>query len=139
MQLIEERNPDKIALNYSTHFNISDGLDKTDFDEFLSYLPEVYKTKVVSSENLATAWIETRTDREMIIYNQLVDITHEIINKAFSEKVITPGITTTSDVEWWLRDFLPFVEVDCACLCSALLVAHKIHFVVVLVCIGKNL
>ena len=39
----------------------------------------------------------------MVIYNQLVDITHDIIAEAFSEKVITPGITTTSEVEWWMR------------------------------------
>jgi hypothetical protein len=103
MQLIEEHNPNKIALNYSKNFNIADGLDKTDYEEFMEYLPEIYKSKVVSSEKLAIAWIETRTEREMIIYNQLVDITHDIINEAFSEKVITPGITTTSDVEWWMR------------------------------------
>jgi len=103
MQLIEERNPEKIGLNYSTHFNISDGLDKTDYDEFMQYLPKAYQKKVVSAEHLATAWIETRTPREMVIYNQLVDITHDIIAEAFSEKVITAGITTTSDVEWWMR------------------------------------
>jgi hypothetical protein len=103
MQLIEEHNPNKIALNYSKNFNIADGLDKTDYEEFMEYLPEIYKSKVVSSEKLAIAWIETRTEREMIIYNQLVDITHYIINEAFSEKVITPGITKTSDVEWWMR------------------------------------
>ena len=103
MQLIEERNPNKIALNFSADFNISDGLDKTDYDQFMSYLPEVFKSKIVSSEKLAIGWIETRTEREMIIYNQLVDITHDIINEAFSEKVITTGITTTSDVEWWMR------------------------------------
>ena len=39
----------------------------------------------------------------MVIYSQLVNITHTIIAEAFSEKVITPGITSTSDVEWWLR------------------------------------
>ncbi|CAG2531987.1 Metallopeptidase family M24 [Maribacter dokdonensis] len=33
----------------------------------------------------------------------MVDITHDIIAEAFSEKVITPGITTTSEVEWWMR------------------------------------
>jgi len=104
MQLIEERNPEKIGLNYSTHFNISDGLDKTDYDEFMQYLPKAYKKKVVSAERLATGWIETRTAREMVIYNQLVDITHDIIAEAFSEKVVTPGITTTTDVEWWMRD-----------------------------------
>lgn len=103
IELIEERNPKTIGLNFSTHFNISDGLDKTDYDEFMQYLPKKYKNKVVSAEKLATAWIETRTAREMVIYRQLVDITHSIIAEAFSEKVITPGITSTLDVEWWFR------------------------------------
>lgn len=104
MQLIEERNPNKIGLNYSKHFNIADGLDKTDYDEFMSYLPKKFEKKVTSAQPLATGWIETRTEREMVIFNQLVDITHDIIAEAFSEKVITPGITTTTDVEWWMRD-----------------------------------
>ena len=103
IELIEERNPKTIGLNTSTHFNISDGLDKTDYVEFMQYLPKKYNDKIVSAENLATAWIETRTEREMIIYSQLVDITHDIIKEAFSEKVITAGITTTTDVEWWFR------------------------------------
>ena len=103
IELIEERNPKTIGLNFSTHFNISDGLDKTDYDEFMEHLPEKYKEKVVSAEKLATAWIETRTAREMVIYRQLVNITHNIIAEAFSEKVITPGITSTTDVEWWFR------------------------------------
>lgn len=104
MQLIEERDPDKIGLNFSKYFNIADGLDKTDHEEFMDHLPKKYRDRVVSAQPLATAWIETRTEREMIIYNQLVDITHDIIAEAFSEKVVTPGITTTTDVEWWMRD-----------------------------------
>nr|WP_299485102.1 M24 family metallopeptidase [uncultured Allomuricauda sp.] len=103
MQLIEERNPKQIGLNFSKDHNIADGLDKTDFDEFMANLPKKYQSKVVSAEQLAVRWIETRTEREMIIYNQLVDITHDIIAQAFSEKVITPGVTTTTEVEWWMR------------------------------------
>ncbi|MDC6405766.1 MULTISPECIES: M24 family metallopeptidase [Maribacter] len=103
MELISERNPKQIGLNYSKDHNIADGLDKTDYDEFMSNLPKKYTSKVVSAEQLAVRWIETRTEREMVIYNQLVDITHDIIAEAFSEKVITPGITTTSDVVWWMR------------------------------------
>jgi len=103
IQLIEERNPKKIGLNYSKDHNIADGLDKTDYDEFMQNLPKKYHKKVVSAEQLAVGWIETRTDREMVIYDQLVDITHDIISEAFSENVITPGITTTSEVEWWMR------------------------------------
>lgn len=103
MGLITERNPRKIGLNFSKDHNIADGLDKTDYDEFMSNLPKKFSSKVVSAEQLAVRWIESRTEREMFIYNQLVDITHDIIAEAFSEKVITPGITTTSEVEWWMR------------------------------------
>ena len=103
MELIEERNPKKIGLNFSKDHNIADGLDKTDYDEFMANLPQAYHSKVTSAEQLAVRWIETRTHREMIIYDQLVDITHDIIAEAFSEKVITPGVTTTGEVEWWMR------------------------------------
>jgi Xaa-Pro aminopeptidase len=103
IELIQERNPNKIGLNFSKDHNIADGLDKTDYDEFMSYLPKKMHSKVISAEQLAVRWIETRTPREMVIYNQLVDITHDIIAEAFSEKVITPGVTTTTEVEWWMR------------------------------------
>ncbi len=103
IQLVEERNPKKIGLNFSKDHNIADGLDKTDYEEFMQNLPKKYHSKVASAEQLAVRWIETRTNREMIIYNQLVDITHNIIAEAFSEKVITPGVTTTTEVEWWMR------------------------------------
>ncbi|MBT8245192.1 MAG: M24 family metallopeptidase [Winogradskyella sp.] len=104
MQIIEERNPKSIGLNYSEHFNICDGIVKTDYEAFMDNLPNTYNYRVKSAEQLAIGWIETRTETEMIIYNQLVDITHDIIAEAFSEKVITPGVTTTTDVEWWMRD-----------------------------------
>lgn len=103
VELIDERNPKKIGLNFSTDFNIADGLVKTDFEAFLKNLPDKYKKRIVSAEQLAVRWIETRTEREMVIYDQLVDITHDIIAEAFSEKVITPGITTTTEVEWFMR------------------------------------
>lgn len=104
MQLISERKPNTIGLNFSKDHNIADGLDKTDYEEFMANLPKNMQAKVVSAEQLAVRWIETRTPREMVIYNQLVSITHDIIAEAFSEKVITPGVTTTSEVEWWMRN-----------------------------------
>ncbi|MEZ4811336.1 MAG: M24 family metallopeptidase [Allomuricauda sp.] len=103
MELIVERDPKRIGLNFSKDHNIADGLDKTDYDEFMANLPKNYRSKVVSAEQLAVRWIETRTEREMVIFDQLVDITHDVVAEAFSEKVITPGITTTTEVEWWMR------------------------------------
>ena len=40
IEIISERNPKKIGLNFSEHFNIADGLVKTDYEEFIKNLPE---------------------------------------------------------------------------------------------------
>jgi len=104
VKFIEEKNPIKIGLNYSDHFALADGIVKTDYDLLLDNMSNSLSKKVVSAEELAVRWIETRTEKEMIIYDQLVEITHGIINEAFSTKVITPGVTTTNDVVWWMRE-----------------------------------
>ena len=104
VKFIEEKNPNKIGLNYSDHFALADGIVKTDYELLLDNMSNSLSKKVVSAEELAVRWIETRTEKEMIIYDQLVEITHGIINEAFSTKVITPGVTTTNDVVWWMRE-----------------------------------
>lgn len=101
--IITSRKPKKIGLNTSLNFGHADGLAHTEYEELMRRLPAAQKSKVVSAEKLAVSWLETRTEREMQLYPQLVQLTHELIAEAFSEKVITPGITTTDDVVWWFR------------------------------------
>jgi Xaa-Pro aminopeptidase len=103
INIIKTRDPQSIALNFSKDYGLADGLVHTDFEEFQENLPAVYKDRLVSAEALAIGWIETRSEMEMEIYPQLVEITRDIIREAFSEKVITPGETTTEDVVWWMR------------------------------------
>lgn len=103
IDIIKTRTPKNIGLNFSKDFGLADGLNFSDYNELLEKLPQEYVTKIISAQNLAINWLETRTDREMQIYPQLVNITHQIIAEGFSEKVITPGITTTDDVVWWFR------------------------------------
>ena len=102
-QLIEERNPKTIGINYSKYFNIADGIDKTDYEEFIANISKENRDKIISAQKLATAWIETRTTREREIFSDIVEITHNIISEAFSSKVINVSTTTTTDVEWWMR------------------------------------
>ena len=103
VDIIDSRNPDKIGINFSKYFALADGLVKTDFDELVANLPDTYQDRLVSAEKLAIGWIETRSEMEMKLYKKLVKTTHEIIGEAFSEKVIQPGITTTEDVVWFMR------------------------------------
>jgi len=103
-QIIRERNPKKIAVNKSKHFGITDGVVATDLEEFTAALDKKDQGKIVSSEKVAIGWLETRTEAEMAIYPHIVRISHMIIAEAFSNKVITPGVTTTEDVVWWMRE-----------------------------------
>ena len=102
-RIIAERNPNKIGINYSKHFALADGLVKTDYEELVENLPDSLLSKLVSAEKLAIAWLETRTEKEMKLFKKLVKMTHDIIDVAFSRKVIEPGKTTTEDVVWFLR------------------------------------
>ncbi len=120
--LIEERNPRRIGLNFSATFALADGISHTEFGLFRDAIPERFHDRIASAENLAIGWLETRTEEEMVTYQQIVRIAHEILAEGLSEKVIQPGITTTSDVVWWYRDrirelklttwFHPSVSID---------------------------
>lgn len=103
VDIIRSRNPQKIGINLSKDFGHADGINHTEYDMLLQKLPPALRSRVTSAEKLAVAWLETRTEREMQVYPQLVRLTHDLIAEAFSEKVITPGITTTDDVVWWFR------------------------------------
>ena len=98
------KSPKKIGINVSKTYGIADGLSVTDYELLMKYLPKSLKSRVMSSEPLAVSWIETRTQKEMILFSHLTEITHNIIKKAFSTSVITPGVTTTDDVVWWMRE-----------------------------------
>lgn len=102
--MIVEKDPRKIGINTSETFALADGLSSTHHDQLMEVLPKKYQQRVVSAENVAIGWLETRTKSEMIVYQHIVRIAHQIIAEGFSEKVIQPGVTTTDDVVWWYRD-----------------------------------
>lgn len=112
VKVIKDKNPKKIGLNFSEHYAHADGLTYTEHKEFIAKLPAEYQAKIVSAANLAVNWLETRTEREMVIYQQICRISHEIIQEAFSDKVIQPGVTTTDDVVWWMRQRVTDLGLD---------------------------
>ena len=101
---IVSKNPEKIGLNISSYESLADGLSKYHYDQLYNVLSPKFRKKITSAEDLAIAWIETRTDLEMTVFSQLVEISSSIIREAFSTKVITPGVTSTDDVVWWMRE-----------------------------------
>ncbi|MBZ6379942.1 Xaa-Pro aminopeptidase [Pacificimonas flava] len=102
--LIEERDPEKIAINTSPLTAFGDGLTLSQFNGMMEALPERYRSRTVSGENLAVGWLETRIPAEMELYPHVVRTAHAILAQGLSRDVITPGVTTTADVQWWYRE-----------------------------------
>ena len=111
-KLITERNPKKIGINKSEHFGHADGLTSNDHDNLQRVLPKNLLVSVTSAEKLAVAWLETRTEKEMVLYQQICRIAHAIIAEGFSDKVVQPGVTTTDDVVWWYREKIKELKLD---------------------------
>lgn len=110
--IIAARDPAKIAINTSDLYQFADGMTLSQYDRFVSALPPALHERVVSGENLAIRWLETRTPSEMELYPTIVRIAHAVIGDAFSRKVITPGVTTAEQVQWWYRDRLLALGLD---------------------------
>jgi hypothetical protein len=102
-KLIDSLNPNQIAINTSKEYGHADGLHLTEFNELKKVLAPIQLKKIVSAEKLGVAWLETRSEKEMALYPTLLAITHQIIKEGFSNQVIQPNRTSTSDLVWWFR------------------------------------
>ena len=101
-KLVDERNPKVIGVNISEQFAHADGLSANERDNLMAALGP-HASKVKSAEALAVGWLETKLPDETAAYTHVMQVAHRIIRDAFSRKVITPGVTTTEDVSWWMR------------------------------------
>ncbi len=102
-RVVQERDPQAIGLNVSQTFAFGDGLTHTEYENIIAALGEPYAARVRSAERLAVGWLERRIEPELVVYPGIVEIGHAIIAEAFSSRLIQPGITTTDDVVWWMR------------------------------------
>lgn len=110
--LIAARSPAKIAINSSDLYQFADGMTLSQYDRFTAALPADLRSRIVSGERLAIRWLETRTPTEMALYPTIVRTAHAVIAEAFPAAVITPGVTTAEQVQWWYRDRLLQLGLD---------------------------
>jgi Xaa-Pro aminopeptidase len=99
---VRERGPKRIGINESDVFAFGDGLSASKKARLVQALGPDYAKRLVGAERLAVGWLERRLPEEIEVYHHIAAIAHAIIAEAFSPAVITPGVTTTSDVEWWM-------------------------------------
>jgi Xaa-Pro aminopeptidase len=121
-EVVRARQPVRIGVNTSRDWAFGDGLSSGLRERLTEALGPELGRRVVSAEALCVRWLETRTAEELAIYPQLCLLARRVIAEGFSNAVITPGVTTTDDVAWYLRQrfadlgldiwFMPYCNVQ---------------------------
>ncbi len=109
---IKRRDPKKIGINVSSRWAFGDGLSASLREKLEKALGFELSSRFVSAENLCVGWLETRSPMELSAYRHICGIAHDVIREFFSNKIITPDITTPDDVVWWIRGKFRELKLD---------------------------
>ena len=97
-RIVSEKQPKSVAVNISESCAQADGLSKMLYDQLF----EVIGDKMVPDDRIAVRWLETRVQKELELYPQLYKVAMDVLKEAYSLDVITPSVTTTTDVEYYI-------------------------------------
>jgi Xaa-Pro aminopeptidase len=103
---VAERAPRKIGVNLSEEMGSADGLSHTAWLELGKTLGEPWASRLVSAERLVSAFRNRRVATEIAAFAEAGELSKEIAERALSNEVITPAVTSLEDVAWWMQDQL---------------------------------
>ncbi|AHG89605.1 peptidase M24 [Gemmatirosa kalamazoonensis] len=119
---LETRRPRRIAVDVSRTFAFADGLSAGELEGMHAALGTAWTSRFVHVDGLPLDLIATRSAEEDALFREMNRLVWDIVGEAFSNRVVTPGTTRTSDVVWWMRQrvndlglgtwFHPSVEVQ---------------------------
>lgn len=110
--LVRDCDPRRIAVNISPTHAFSDGLSAGEWEQLRAAVPPPYRGRMVREELLPLHYQEERLPEMLPAYRKMQEVAWEIISTAFSNRVITPGVTRTDDVVWWMRQRLTDLGLD---------------------------
>lgn len=101
--VIEERSPQVIGINRSRVFAFSDGLSSGELEGMSAALGEKWMSKFQNAEALPLELLAVRLPEEEALFRRMQELVWSLTGRMFSNEVITPGRTRTSDLVWWWR------------------------------------
>lgn len=101
-----KRDPQRIGLNMSKMIGGADGLSYTMYKHLAEVLGKKYEERFVSAEKLASDFRSRRVATEIAAFAEAGNYSYQIAERALSNEVITPGVTTLEEVAWWMKEQL---------------------------------
>ena len=100
-RIVRERDPKVIGINVGEVQWAAGGLTVSMKRRLDAALDPKYVARMRSAEPLATLWLETLLDQELVIYERATAVSHAIISEAMSSRVITPGVSRVEDIDYY--------------------------------------
>ncbi|MCR5794023.1 MAG: M24 family metallopeptidase [Solobacterium sp.] len=97
-RVIRRIGPARININVSDSYAYTDGLSAGLLRKMKEELPADITERFTGSDEAGIRLMETRTRTELEYYPEVMRIAEDIIDEAFSDRVIVPGVTTCRDV-----------------------------------------
>jgi Xaa-Pro aminopeptidase len=101
--VIEERDPRVIGIDRSAVFAFSDGLSSGELEGMSRALGEKWTARFKDAERLPLELIAVRLPEEEAFYERLQQLAWQLSQEMFSNRVVVPGRSRTSDLVWWWR------------------------------------
>lgn len=105
-QVVEERKPRVIGIDYSRVFAFTDGLTHGEYLGMMEALGDRWTARLKPAEQLPLQFIASRVADEEVFYRQMQQLVWELVSDMYSSKAIVPGKTRASDLVWWWRQRL---------------------------------
>jgi hypothetical protein len=102
-RVIIERVPRSITIDVSRTWAFEDGLSAGELEGMRAALGPSWAPRLKHVDGLARDLIASRLPEEETVFRRMNEVVWGIIDTAFSNAVITPGVTRTQDVVWWMR------------------------------------
>ncbi len=103
VDIIKTRNPKKIGINTTESRSLNRTFPKSEEVDLKQEISETFASRIVSASILTNRWLGTRTPEELSVFKHVVRLAHEVIAEAFSNRIVIPDVTTTDDLNWWIR------------------------------------
>ena len=102
-KFIAARNPKRIGVNMSAEMGMADGLTHSIYEHIVKTVGPQVASRIVSAEKLVSDFSSRRTASEIVAFGEAGEIGRQIAERALSNEVITPGVTTLAEVAWWIE------------------------------------
>ncbi|KAK0230716.1 hypothetical protein IW262DRAFT_424435 [Armillaria fumosa] len=96
--------PKRITINVDQNIAFSGGMHVGEMRVLEEELGSKWMSRMVNVPMLAIEYVSYKVSGQIQYYRDMQEVIWAMLEEGFSHKIINPGVTSTTDLEWWFRE-----------------------------------